>query len=493
MPDDTGHAIPPARSSAPTAPAVARVATAATWALFLASLVPLALHAAGRGPWRVNPLVHVDGLTVVLWTAAAFVSGIVHSYAKRYLAGTPGVKRFFTRLVPFTLAVGLLVAADHLLLLTGALLAMGLAMADLVGYARDWPQAQAAARLARRRFLAASALLGGAAVTLWWATGAATVTGVAAAAPGIPTLPLAVAGGALLMAAALQSALLPFQTWLLSSMTAPTPASALMHAGFVNAGGILLARFAPVLLQSPSLMAATFALGAVSALAGRAMKTVRSDVKGRLGCSTTSQMGFMIMQAGLGFFAAAITHLVLHGFYKAYLFLSSGTQVHQAAPEASTPDEPTLTAPGAATTIVTAAAGGLLFAQLTGKGTHLDGGLLLMAFVVAAVLRATRTTVRRSGLPTSIRYGAIPLLALPAIALYALTFRAVEALMGPASVAPVALGPIHHVVAAAFALAYVASETRILRRSDRLYVALVNAGQPADETILTRREEYDAR
>jgi len=290
-----------------------------------------------------------------------------------------------------------------------------------------------------------------------------------------------------------QSALIPFHTWLLSSMTAPTPASALMHAGFVNAGGILLVRFAPVVSSDAGLMLAIVAVGAASAIFGKLLKTVQTDVKRALGCSTIGQMGFMILQAGLGFFAAAVAHLVLHGFYKAYQFLSSGDRVEHTSPAADTEQASTGVLDGAIVT-GTAVAGGVVFAVLTGKGTSVDTGLLLTLLVVVTVLHAARETIARAALSPRLRYGAVPLVAIPAIAVYALVYRAFSALLGglPAVGDPAALGVGHVAVALAFLAAYVAIETGVYRRSTRLYVALMNATQPPTNTQLTTTEEYDA-
>jgi NAD(P)H-quinone oxidoreductase subunit 5 len=289
----------------------------------------------------------------------------------------------------------------------------------------------------------------------------------------------------------IQSALVPFHTWLLSSMTAPTPASALMHAGFVNAGGILLLRFAPVVTVDASLMLAIVAVGAASALVGKLVKSVQSDVKGELGSSTVGQMGFMIMQAGLGFFGAAITHLVLHGFYKAYQFLGSGGQVARQSPTAHAARETTVV--GVAVTLVTGLAGGALFALLTGKGTSLDSGLLLALFVVLTTLHAARSVVSQTSLPATIRYGAVPLVFLPAISVYALVYSAITGLLAglPVVSAPAELGALHVAVAAVFLAAYVATETGLHRRSRWLYVTLLNASQPAPQTVLTATEDYN--
>jgi NAD(P)H-quinone oxidoreductase subunit 5 len=300
------------------------------------------------------------------------------------------------------------------------------------------------------------------------------------------------AAGALLLAAMVQSALVPFHTWLLSSMTAPTPASALMHAGFVNAGGILLVRFAPVVTVDAGFLLAVVLVGATSALLGKLLKTVRTDVKGQLGCSTVGQMGFMIMQAGLGFFGAAITHLVLHGFYKAYQFLSSGGRVAHESPTSVKATGSTGLL-GFAVIAGTALAGGVLFAALTGKGTGLDSGLLLTLLVVLTVLHATRGVVTNASLPAGTRYATVPVVALPAITVYAGVYRVIEGLLAglPGIGQPVDLTVGHGVVAAAFLLAYLAVESGVYRRSRRLYVTLLNATRPPHDTLLTSTEDYN--
>jgi len=466
--------------------------TTLVWLLWVASLGALGLKLRGAGPWELGPMVTIDGLTVVMWTTVTFFSGIVHSYSRRYMAGNRTIDRFFARVFAFTVVVMVLVAAESLALFWAAWLAMGLVMAGLIGHARDWPQAQAAASLARRSFVLSSAFLGVALATLWWSTGVTAVGGLSSAVESAPTAAVLVAAGALVLAAMVQSALVPFHTWLLSSMTAPTPASALMHAGFVNAGGILLVRFAPVLTVESAVLLAIVVVGATSALLGKLLKTVRADIKSKLGCSTVGQMGFMIMQAGLGFFGAAIAHLILHGFYKAYQFLASGEQVAHETPTASTPTGSAGVA-GVAVIAATALAGGVLFAALTGKGTKLDSGLLLTLLVVLTVMHAAREVVTQVSAPATVRYGAVPVVALPAIAIYAGVFQVISGLLSglPAVGTPAELTVVHGLVAGAFLLTYLAIETGVYTHSQRLYVALLNASQPRSDTLLTSTEEYN--
>ena len=450
--NSTVGALPDASADSPFAPVAL---TRLVWTLFAASVAVLFARVRLGGAWEVPGVVAVDGLTVLLWVVVTFFSGIVHSYSRRYMAGSAHETKFFATVFGFTVAVMGLVAADHLALFWLLWLAMGLVMASLIGVVDGWSQAQAAERVARNYFLASSAFLGVA------------------------------------LAALIQSALVPFHGWLLSSMTAPTPASALMHAGFVNAGGILLLRFAPVVTLDATLMLGIVTVGATSALVGKLLKNVQSDVKSELGCSTIGQMGFMIMQAGLGFFGAAITHLILHGFYKAYHFLSASGAVERTAP--TDHENPDTGLAGTAVIVATGLAGGALFAALTGKGTNLDSGLLLVAFVVLTTLHAARNVVARAALPSTARYGAVPLVFLPAIAVYALVYEAISSVLSglPVVEAPAELSALHALVAGVFLVVYVAIELGVHERSRRLYVALLNASQPASSTMQTATEEYN--
>jgi len=492
----SGHSSKPTVGALPDttaeSPVVPVALTWLAWSLFAASIAALLARIRFDAVWDVPGLVAVDGLTVLLWVVVTFFSGIVHSYSRRYMAGSTHETRFFLAVFGFTAVVMALVAADHVVLFGVLWVAMGLLMAELIGISEGWTQAQAAAAVARRYFLTSSALLGIALTALWWATGTATISGIGAAADTLGGPAWLIAVGALVLAAMIQSALVPFHGWLLSSMTAPTPASALMHAGFVNAGGILLVRFAPVVTVDSTVMLAVVAVGAASAAGGKLLKSVQTDVKSKLGCSTVGQMGFMIMQAGLGFFGAAITHLILHGFYKAYQFLSSGEQVEHTSPSETTPHTigRTTSAVGFVVAVLTGLGGGVVFAVLTGKGASVDSGLLLTFFVVFTTLHAARSAVQHTSLPTLARYGAVPLVFFPAIVVYALVYEGVSELLAVGT-PPTELTLLHGVVAVGFVGIYVAIETGVHEHSRRLYVALLNAAQPSSNTLLTSTEDYN--
>lgn len=488
--DDPTDVFPMSTVVERTSSRLPSISTTIVWCLALGSLGVLVAYMLQPGPWRWADLVAIDGLTALTWCGVTLLSGIVHSYSRRYLDGDRGIERFFGCALAFTAAVMLLVAADHLVLFNIAWLLMGLTMAELIGHVRGWRQARQARSIARRTFVGSSALLALAFGVIWSNTGAVSIGEIGRIAGDLGQASGLLVTASLLGAALIQSALIPFHGWLLSSMTAPTPASALMHAGFVNAGGLLFARFYPLFAGEAIAASAVVALGALSAIGGKLLKSVRPDVKSQLGCSTVGQMGFMVMQAGLGFVAAAVTHLILHGFYKAYLFLSSGERVEQTVPfeedSAATGTVPRVTA------VLLAAVGGALFLWLTGKPFGLNGGALLALLVALAMYRATREMAGRIELAGLLRYAVAPAIFLAAIGTYAGIYLGVAGLMNfePIEIGVGELSTGYGLLVVLFAATYLLVETESYKFSDRLYVKLLNSSTPDRKTLLTSKEDY---
>jgi NAD(P)H-quinone oxidoreductase subunit 5 len=129
----------------------------------------------------------------------------------------------------------------------------------------------------------------------------------------------------------LKSAQFPTHGWLTEVMKTPTPVSALLHAGVINAGGFLLIRFADVMLLAPGVLAALVMFGGFTALFGRLVMLTQPAVKTSLAWSTVAQMGFMILECGLALFPLALLHIVAHSLYKVHSFLASGTAVENVA------------------------------------------------------------------------------------------------------------------------------------------------------------------
>ncbi|MHB8481475.1 MAG: proton-conducting transporter transmembrane domain-containing protein [Nitrospiria bacterium] len=165
-----------------------------------------------------------------------------------------------------------------------------------------------------------------------------------------------------------KSAQFPLHGWLPDSMYTPTPVSALMHAGIINAGGFLLNRLAPLYGLSPVTLHIVFAVGLLTALLGASMMLTQNDIKKTLGYSTIGQMGYMIMECGLGAFSLAIFHLIAHGLFKATIFLNSGHVIHAARQEPRFPSKDE----------TTANAGFLRLAWITGFVTTLILPLTIM-------------------------------------------------------------------------------------------------------------------
>ena len=141
----------------------------------------------------------------------------------------------------------------------------------------------------------------------------------------------------LLIGAMSKSAQFPLFIWLPGYLYAPTPATALLHAGIINAGGFLINRLAPLFGLSSTTLHIAFVIGALTAVLGATMMLVQNDIKNTLGFSTIGQMGYMIMECGLGAFSLAAFHLIAHGLFKATMFLNSGNIIHKARQEPAFP------------------------------------------------------------------------------------------------------------------------------------------------------------
>ncbi|WP_420427845.1 proton-conducting transporter membrane subunit [Algiphilus sp.] len=454
------------------------------WLLFLA-LFALAVL-------RYPSVVQLAGLRLdaLFWLLApfiAFVGANVAHFAARYMDGEAEAQRFWWRLAALLLTALLLVAADHVLWFTAAWTAMAWWLADLIGYRRNQPAARAAGRMARRWLLAGSLAMGVGLLWLSVAAGTASLVeiGQHASAQAPPLAPLLL----VILAAVIQCALPPASRWLMSSMTAPTPVSALMHAGMVNAGGILVLRLAPPLAEVPGLLHAVFVVGGLSALLGSLFALVQSDIKRTLAASTVAQMGFMIAQCGLGLFGAAVAHLMLHGLYKARLFLGAGNAVLATAPTPRARPAPWLWAVILPSALLAAA----VFAQVSGKRWD-DTGAILVLFAAVCAVRAAFAVATAQQLSAGTRSLAIPLLLLPGAAVYGAIVAATDHLLAPLGLADFAqpLHAAHGVVVLAFAAVALWDLSGRLRSSARVYAWVRAASAPSFATISPHRSLHDA-
>ena len=260
------------------------------------------------------------------------VSLVMLRYAGTFLDGEERQGPFTGWMTATLAAVLLLVQSGTLLQLVIGWVATSLLLHQLLLF---YPDRIAAQRAARKKFIVSrtgDAALIGAVILLAISFGTGDIATILAAAREGEGLPLTIAAAALLaIAALLKSAQFPTHGWLTEVMETPTPVSALLHAGVVNAGGFLLIRFADVMLQAPVVLAVLVMVGGFTALFGSLVMLTQSAVKTSLAWSTVAQMGFMILQCGLALFPIALLHIVAHSLYKAHAFLSSGSAIETVA------------------------------------------------------------------------------------------------------------------------------------------------------------------
>ena len=253
---------------------------------------------------------------------------VIGAFSSRYLQGEPGQPRYVAALGGVLAAVHVLLLADHWLVLIASWAAVGLALQHLLCFYSDRPFALLAAHKKRVADRLADVLLIAAGALAWYEVGSGSLSALwRHLETGVPSTALQASAVFLALAVVLRTALLPMHGWLIQVMEAPTPVSALLHAGVINLGGFVLIRFAPLLEAAPVARWLLVGTGlATSLLAGLVMLT-RISIKVRLAWSTVAQKGFMVMECGLGLYTLALLHLIGHSLYKAHAFLAASTTV----------------------------------------------------------------------------------------------------------------------------------------------------------------------
>lgn len=321
----------PGRRPAPI-PLLAEGAAPLALGTAVLSAVALSRLGPGESPAPVGLGVRLDVVSAVMLTLVAFVGWIVLRYSRTCMDGEARQGVFTGWLCATLASVLLLVQAGTLAVLILAWVATSLCLHQLLLF---YPARSTAQRAARKKFIfarIADAALIGAAGLLVAAYGTGDIGAILAAAKAGAAPGSAVAASALIGGAALlKSAQFPTHGWLTEVMEAPTPVSALLHAGVVNAGGFLLIRFADVMLLAPGVMAVLAVVGGFTAICASLVMLTQPAVKTSLAWSTIAQMGFMVLQCGLGLFPLALLHIVAHSLYKAHAFLASGEAVERIA------------------------------------------------------------------------------------------------------------------------------------------------------------------
>jgi NAD(P)H-quinone oxidoreductase subunit 5 len=292
----------------------------------------------------VHASLRSDALGCTMLLLVSFIGWVIVGYSQSYLDGERGQPRYLRALMLTLAAVSLLVLTNNLLVLAAAWIATSLALHVLLTFFEQRPQALIAAH---KKFLASRVadlcLLGGIAL-LGSHLGTLEIDRAVAAVQALAQTPAALQAAALLIAtsALLKCAQLPVHGWLIQVMEAPTPVSALLHAGIVNLGGFLLIRLGPVVADVPAAQTLLVVVGSVTAVLAALVMTTRISIKVALAWSTCAQMGFMMMECGLGLHDLALLHLVAHSLYKAHAFLGAGTAVENNRLQQLTPRAPRL-------------------------------------------------------------------------------------------------------------------------------------------------------
>jgi NAD(P)H-quinone oxidoreductase subunit 5 len=377
----------------------------------------------------------------------------------------------------------LLVLSNDVFLLIFSWFIMGIFMSKLIGIDKTWGEAREALKFTQKYFLTGTLFLILGILLLSFYSGQFTVTGLSLVVFDLPLYILMPSALCIIAAAVVQSAMYPFHRWLLSAMTAPTPASALMHAGFVNGAGVLLTLFATLLFASNTLTI-LFIIGGFTAIIAQFTKLLQVNVKQKLGCSTIAQMGFMIMQCGLGFFNAAVVHLILHGFYKAYLFLSSGEEIAQTNPEKSKPLK--IKPLEAIIVLIFGIFGAYLFAVWTGKGMLMDSTIFLTLIVAITVGQATYNIIKEQSLSMVQKIIFPSILFIAGIGIYALMYNGVTVLMSdmPMISQPIPLTWVQIIFGIIFLLGFFIMKLGVYKKIPWLYVKLMNISQPYKKSVL---------
>lgn len=273
-----------------------------------------------------------DAIGLMVATLITLLGWVIVRFSRTYLEGESGQARYVAALLFTLAAVSTVVMTQHLGVLVLAWAASSVGLHHLLTFYRYRASAQIVAhkkflvsRMAELCLLVALALIYRDAGTLNIAAIATHVSSAGVVSPALHAAAMLIA-----LAAILKSAQLPLHGWLIQVMEAPTPVSALLHAGIVNIGGFVLIRLAGLIAAAPGAQLLLIVFGSFTAvLAGMVMMT-RISIKVRLAWSTCAQMGFMLMECGLGLYELALLHLVAHSLYKAHAFLTAGEAVFEA-------------------------------------------------------------------------------------------------------------------------------------------------------------------
>lgn len=438
----------------------------------------------------MDSLFYIDGLAKVIIFLIVFIGLVVGLFAKQYLKGDSRYSLFFLALPLIIVSVIITVSADNIFLfLTSWFLSNAILVAMMI-HKPNWKSAFESGKLAAKNFLIGFFFLSIGVIFLYHQTGESSIQSILFFEYESKTK-LNIALLLILIAGMTQSAIYPFSSWLTSSLNSPTPVSALMHAGLVNGGGILLARFAPIYINSPKILTLIFIIGIITAIVGTFWKLIQSNVKSMLACSTMGQMGFMLAQFGLGSFSASIAHLFWHGCFKSYLFLTSGSAAQEKKFNLEYP--PKITSFFSA--LICGLFGIISFSSIANKEPLvLDSHIVLITAVFISATHFALNLLRDKpfkNLPIAI------LLTLMVGSLYGISIHIIESQLSLFELYnPQPLNFFHILAITIFIALWLGRlffhnpNKRMSNLMEKFYVKALNASQPVSSTITANRNQY---
>jgi NADH-quinone oxidoreductase subunit L len=365
--------------------------------------------------WYPLPVgLYVDRLSAVMMVLISAIGTIIYAYSLEYMHEEPHERRYFAMLGVTISVLLCMVSSSNLMMLFVFWQILSYLLYVLIhNHTHTATLASAFRTFALLRtgdvaFLAGTALAYGLYGTLEFPdmfSVARHSTAAIALLPGLECSGATAVTLLLLIGAMSKSAQFPFHIWLPHYLYAPTPVTALLHAGIINAGGFLINRLAPLFGLSSTTLHAAFLIGTLTAVLGASMMLAQNDIKNMLGFSTIGQMGYMVMECGLGAFALAVFHLIAHGLFKATVFLNSGNVIAKARSEPHFPhpeletDEESYSRLTWATGFVTTLLIPLLILLLTHGALHIplleaQGTVIFLFFIWITSSQAILTLTR---------------------------------------------------------------------------------------------------
>ena len=394
----------------------ARVCAALALGLAAVSMALLAMGGVGGGPvvssgadlfalgqaGALTLNVRVDAVGAAVLLVVTFIGWVITRYSQTYMDGEAGVGRYARWLMATLAAVSTVIITNNLAMLALAWLATSLSLHQLLTFFSNRPAALIAAH---KKFLASRlgdvCLFGGVAL-IGISLGTLEIDQVIAKAQALDEFPalLTAAIYLIVMSALLKCAQLPVHGWLIQVMEAPTPVSALLHAGIVNLGGFLLIRLSPLVSEVGGAQTLLVVVGSITAAVAALVMMTRISVKVMLAWSTCAQMGFMLMQCGMQAYDLALLHLVAHSLYKAHAFLAAGGAVEQARLKAMSQQQPPVgwgwSVAGAGIGLVAVAVAGWVWGAQVDKFPALWALAAIVSLALAPLLTAQALRVTSS-------------------------------------------------------------------------------------------------